>query len=460
MNHSTTILDVFADRVARHPDRIALEELAAGGAPRDVRLTWREWHELSSRVAAALVRDGVQPGESVAILAGNRNLWPIADVGVLMAGAVSVGACTSSPAWDIVRQLADCGAVAAIVDTMEQLTKLTEARGELPSLRLVVCDAGPSNGARWWGEWLGDAIAAGTPLPAATPDDVALLVYTSDPGAEPKGARLTHRYISACADSLRETLGLGDLDSSLSFLPYCHAGERIFGLYTRILCGMTTGHVTDRSLLRDAARTFEPTVFSASPGDFAALHASLLAHERALGGDDLERWRLGVALGRERSVFRRRGEAVPDILEARWRVASAPCRTELARMLGRNIRLAISDAPALPSEAADYLDAVGLTVLASYGSAEHLCVAMQRPDAHDAQSVGPPMPGTEVRIADDGELLVKRSALTFAGYHGRPAATREAFTPDGAWLKTGDMARFGDDGRLRISGRKTEAGTS
>ncbi len=456
MTRTTTILDVFADRVAKHPDRIAIEELAAGGARRDQRLTWREWHELSSRVGAALVRDGVQPGDTVAILAGNRNIWPIADIGVLMAGAVSVGVYTTSPVPQIVQQLSDCGAVAAIVDTTEQLAKLIAARGELPALRLIVCEDGPSNGARWWGEWLGDSMAAGTPLPPATPDDVALLIYTSGSTGAPKGARITHRCISACAASVRATLGLGDHDSSLSFLPYCHAGERIFGLYTRILCGMTTAHVEEQGKLWDAARAYGPTLFGGLPRYFEKLHESLLLHERTLGGEELERWRLAIALGRERSALRRRGDPVPDLLEARWRVAAAPIRAEMARMLGGNARLATSGGAALPVEVADYLEAAGLAVLGAYGQTEHLCVAMHRPDAYDTLSVGPPMPGTEVRIADDGELLIRRNALTFAGYHGKPAATREAFTEDGLWLKTGDLAEIGENGRLRITGRKKE----
>ena len=456
MDAATTMLDVFADRVARHPDRIALEELAAGGARRDVRLTWREWHELSSRVARALIRDGVQPGDSVAIVAGNRNIWPIADIGVLMAGAVSVGVYATSPVPQIVQQLNDCGAVAAIVDSTEQLTKLIEARGELPALRLIVCEDGPSNGARWWGEWLGDAMAAGAPLPRATPDDVALLIYTSGSTGEPKGARISHRYISASAASVRAILGLGDSDRSLSFLPYCHAGERIFGLYTRILCGMTTGHVEEQGKLWDAAGAFEPTLFGALPRYFEKLHESLLLHERTLGSEDRARWDAAIALGRERSALRRRGEPVPDLLEARWRVAAADCRAELSRMLGGSVRLATSGGAALPVEVADYLNAAGLTVLGAYGQTEHLCVAMHRPDAYDTLSVGPPMPGTDVSIAEDGELLIRRNGLTFVGYHGKPNATRDAFTADGLWLKTGDLAVLGANGRLQITGRKKE----
>ena len=452
-----TLLDVFNERVARHPDRLALEELAAGGARRDVRLTWREWHELSSRVARALLRDGVQPGDSVAIIAGNRNIWPIADVGVLMAGAVSVGVDPASPVAHVAAQLSDCSAVAAIVDSTEHLARLFEARGELPALQLIVCEDGPSNGARWWGEWLGDAMAAGAPLPHATPDDIALLIYPRGPAAEPIGARISHRYLSASTASLRTIVGLGDSDRALSVLPYFDAHERVFGLYTRILCGMSVGHVEQRGKIQPAARAFEPTFFSGRPEQFTQLHESLLAHHRALGDADRERWDDALALGRERSALRPRGEPVPDLLEARWRLASAGCRNELSRLLGGSVRVATVAGAGLPAETIEYLDAAGLTVLASYGRAEHLCIAMQRPDDRDPTTAGPPMPGTELRIADDGELLVRRGALTFAGYHERPNASRAAFTADGLWLKTGDTAEIAPNGQLRLTGAQRDS---
>jgi long-chain acyl-CoA synthetase len=124
-------------------------------------------------------------------------------------------------------------------------------------------------------------------------------------------------------------------------------------------------------------------------------------------------------------------------------------------MLGSRVRIASSGGAALPTEVADYLDAAGLTVLGAYGQTEHLCVAFHRPECYDTTTAGPPMPGTDVRIADDGELLIRRSALTFDGYHGRPEESREAFTADGVWLKTGDLAEL-RNGCLRITGRKKE----
>jgi len=464
-----TMLATFLDRVQRTPGRVALEELRAGGAEADVSLTWLEWHEVSRAFAASLVADGVAAGDCVAVLAGNRILWPVADVGILMAGALSVGLYPTSAPGQLRDLLADSGAVAIVVDSAEQCAKVQQVAAELPQLRVMI-SAETSGVASDWVRW-SEYLARGERLVAergevarevhrrtevAAPDDLALLIYTSGSTGEPKGARIPHRYLSASAASVRNTLGLGEHDTTLSFLPYCHAGERVFGLYTRILCGMRTGHVVDQARLWDAARAFEPTMFGGLPRYFEKIYETLVVHEGTLGGAARERWRHALDLGRERFLLRRTGHSVPDDLERRWREASQPCAEVFAGLLGRRVRLATSGGAKLPIEVADYLDAAGLTVLGAYGQTEHLCVAFHRADCYDTETVGPPMPGTEIRIDADGEVLIRRGALTFDGYHGQPAETRDAFTADGLWLRTGDLGALTADGRLRLTGRKKE----
>ena len=165
-------------------------------------------------------------------------------------------------------------------------------------------------------------------------------------------------------------------------------------------------------------------------------------HEGTLDAAARHAWQHAIALGRERFAHRRTGRSVPDDLETRWREATA--RPPRVSSPACSARACVSRRPAArrcPVEVADYLDAVGLTVLGAYGQTEHLCVAFHRPDAYDTDTVGPPMPGTEIRIDDDGEVLLERGPLTFAGYHGKPDATRDAFTTDGEWLRTGDLGR-------------------
>jgi long-chain acyl-CoA synthetase len=459
----STAVRAFLDRAASDADRVAYRELAAGGAPADTALTWGAWAEASRRFAAALVADGLRPGECVAILAGSGTLWPIADVGVLMAGGVSVGLYpTSAPAQ--VRQIvADCGAKVVVCDTADQLAKVIAVRDELPSVRTVVAlDA--SADAIGWDAWLARgaaALAAGAGaevdarIAAATPDDTAILIYTSGSTGEPKGAEIPHRYLLASARSIVGALGLEADDTTLSFLPFCHAAERIFGLWSRVVSGMEAALVPDHARVWQAARSYRPTLFGGLPRFFEKAYEALHAEQLRASGDERAAWDRTLDLGVARSRLMQAGSPVPAGLEREWREAGRPFFARASALFGGRVRRVTSGGAALPREVAEYLDALGITVLGAYGLTEHLCVAMNRPDAYRFDTAGPAMPGTEIRIADDGEILIRRSELTFSGYHGRPDETAAVFTADG-WLLTGDLGELLDGGHLRVTGRKKE----
>lgn len=457
-----TLLDVFLDRCARHPERVALRTLRAGGAEADGALTWGAWAEASLRFAAALAAAGHTPGEAVGILAGSRPVWPIADVGALAGGFVSVGLYPTSAPAQVRQVLADAGARAVVVDTPEQLAKVLSVRAELPALRTVV-SAAPTDapGVVAQDELLAGASGRGVAAAeararAARPADLAILIYTSGSTGEPKGARIPHRCLSASAASIRDTLGLAEEDTSLSILPYCHASERIFGLYTRILVGMEAALVPDHTRIWEAARAYGPTLFGGLPRFYEKAYEALQASRSDLSGDDAAFWDRVLELGRAASRSRRAGGPVPPEVEAEWRGLGGPVFARVRALFGGRLRLATSGGATLPAEVAEYLDALGVTVLGAYGMTEHLCAAFNRADHYTFDSVGPAMLGTELRIGDGGEVLIRRGALTFDGYHGRPAETAEAFTPDGAWLRTGDVGTLDERGFLRITGRTKE----
>jgi long-chain acyl-CoA synthetase len=424
-----------------HPDRVAFRSLAEGGADDPATWSWGEWAEAARRVAAALVADGLEPGRRVAVLAGSRPLWPVADLGTMAAGLVSVGLYPTSAPAQIGEILRDSGAAVAVVDTPERLARLRAVEGELPGLRRVVClepaagdGPGAGSGIRGrpggadggqapssptsWDAWLergrealeddGVREELARRRRAARPGDVAALIYTSGSTGVPKGARVSHRYLLSSAASIRQVLGLTSGDTALSFLPFCHAAERVFGLHTRLLCRMEAGLVQDATRVWDAARAYRPTLFGGLPRFYEKLHAGL-----------------------------REGREVADFL-------------------GDRLRLATSGGATLPEPVSRGLAERGVTVLGAYGLTEHLCVAFNRPDDPDLTTSGRPMPGTELRIAGDGEILVRRSDLTFSGYLGRPEASREAFTGDGEWLRTGDLGELTPGGFLRVVGRKKD----
>ncbi len=414
---SGTILDAFAARAGALAEKEAFRALLAGGAEREVGHTWGEWERAATNVATALIGAGHAPGERVAILAGNRPVWPIADLGILMAGMVSVGVYPTSAPGQVGQVLRDCGAVAIIVDTAAQLEKVLAVRAGLPALRTLVAPQGtPGAGVTGWEEWLAGGAASKSGdvahrIASAGPDDAALIIYTSGSTGDPKGAILTHRYLTASALAIQSHLGLTEADTSLSFLPYCHAAERVFGLYTRIVAGMSFGLVSEHAHLADAARGFHPTLFGGLPRHF------------------------------EKAVELLRG--------------SGP-EAGLALYFGDRVRLATCGGASFPADAARYLKGRGLEVLGAYGLTEHLCVSMHRPGQADYDTAGTQVGGTKLRVADDGELLVRKSELTFAGYFGRPGETAGAFTEDGQWLLTGDLGTVDAQGRVRVTGRKKE----
>jgi long-chain acyl-CoA synthetase len=460
----STAARAFLERAARHPDRVAYRTLAAGGAPRDEALTWGEWARASRRFAAALLADGLRPGDAVAVLAGSTTLWPVADLGVLLAGGVSVGLYPTSAPAQVRQILDDCGARVLVVDDDAQLAKAAEVHAELPRLRTLVSRGGGRDSVRW-DAWMErgaaelESVEIASELErrtaSASLDDTAILIYTSGSTGEPKGAEISHRCLLASAESIIGALGLGEDDTTLSFLPFCHAAERMFGLYTRIVAGMEAALVVDHTCVWQAAGAYGPTLFGGLPRFYEKAYEALHAEHLRTAGAEREAWDRTAELGIARSKRMQARRSVPAALEEEWRRVGEPLFRRARDLFGGRVRRATSGGAVLPAEVAEYLDALGITVLGAYGLTEHLCVAMNRPDAYRFDAAGPAMPGTEMRIAPDGEILIRRNDLSFAGYHGRPEETRGAFTEDG-WLLTGDLGELLADGSLRVTGRKKE----
>ncbi|TVP43205.1 MAG: long-chain fatty acid--CoA ligase [Gemmatimonadales bacterium] len=417
-------VELFLERVSRSGPTVALRTFPEGAT-----LTWDAWARQSAALASRLQAAGVRPGDRVAIWAGNRPLWPMGDLAALIAGAVPVGIYPSSAPVQVESLLADSGAVVALADTPERIRLLEDMRARLPSLAAIMGEA--DLGEAELGEAVHWTDRSRWPGLGVDPEADAILIYTSGSTGTPRGARISHRCLLASAASIRDTLGLVEGDVALSFLPYAHAAERIFGLYTRILTGMEGVLVEDHRQVWDAARAVHPTVFGGLPRFFEKVAEALCAD--AVGG--------AVAGG---------GDGAP----ARDREAAPAADT--TRFFGRRLRVATSGGATLVPSVSETLAEAGVTVLGAYGLTEHLCATMNRPDHHNLETSGPPMPGTELRIAGDGEILIRRGPLTFSGYLNREAETEATFTPDGKWLLTGDLGELDARGFLRVTGRKKE----
>jgi long-chain acyl-CoA synthetase len=287
----------------------------------------------------------------------------------------------------------------------------------------------------------------------AKPDDTAIMVYTSGTTGQPKGACLSHRYVINSVESLRGTIPIYDDDVAFSYLPYCHVAERIAGLYNRLYAGTPSYFVDDIAKLGAYMLEIGPTVFASLPRFFEKIHARVVSDLEREPPETRQKFQDALEIGRQISRLRQARSYVAPELLARYESEARPVLQRVKDYFGGRVRLLTSGGAPLITEIAEFFDAAGLPILQAYGLTENVCVAFNRADNHKFGTVGPPMPGCEVKIADDGEILV-RSEMMFSGYYKEPDKTAEMFR-DG-WLLTGDLGAFDADGFLRITGRKKE----
>src|SRR5215204_356211 len=413
-----TVYSLFADRVRKYANAEPKDVFYFRTNDRWQGISWQRFEQETYDFATALLSLGLPRGGSIFILMGNVPEWPISDIGTIAAGGVGVGLYPTSSAEQIAYIINHSDAEFVIVDSREQLQKVLSVREQLSKVpHLIALDAGAGDydDVISYRAFIEHGQADRSRFAAllkeraesAKPDDVAIMVYTSGTTGPPKGACLSHRYIINSVESLRETIPIYDTDVSFSYLPFCHVAERISGLYNRLYAGASAYFVDDLARLGEYMLEVKPTVFASLPRFFEKIYARIMADGS----------------------------------------------TRVKDYFGGRIRLATSGGAPLPLEVAEFFAAAGLPILQAYGLTENVCVAFNRPDNYKFGTVGPPMPGCEVRIAADKEILV-RSEMMFSGYYKAPEETTKVFA-DG-WLLTGDLGEFDQDGFLKIIGRKKE----
>jgi len=460
------IYSLFVDRVRRYRDSAEARSVfyfRRGEGWEGI--TWARFDREVHAFAMALLSLGLKKGASVAILMGNVPQWPIVDIGTIAAGGVGVGLYPTSSAEQCQYIINHSDAEFLVVDTRAQLEKVLRVRHLLPKLRVIVMidesaaseadrvigyqeliDRGPENRDHFSPLLNERAQTAGS-------EDIAIMVYTSGTTGPPKGACLSHRYVINSVESMRQIVPIFDNDVAFSYLPYCHVAERISGLYNRLYAGASAYFVDDLSRLGRYMLEVKPTVFASLPRFFEKIHARIVADVEAAPEKERQRFNDALDVGRRISRLGQSKQEVPKELRSEFDVDAAPVLKKVKDYFGGCIRLATSGGAPLPLEVAEFFDAAGLPILQAYGLTENICVAFNRADNHKFGTVGPPMPGCEVKIAADGEIVV-RSEMMFSGYYKAPEQTAEMFR-DG-WLLTGDIGELGEDGFLKITGRKKE----
>ncbi len=480
-NRPPSVAALFIDRVAATPDGEAYRypvPSASGEGPDDWKsLSWGQAAKRVYAIAAGLIALGVQPEERVALSSATRVEWILIDLGVMCAGAATTTVYPSTNAEESAFILADSESRILIAEDAEQLAKARERRTELPDLaHVVVIDpAGvePAEGdPEGWIITLADLEAKGDELLAKTPDAVtervsaitadqlATLIYTSGTTGRPKGVRLPHDNWSYMAKATVATGLITAEDVQYLWLPLAH----VFG---KVLTSgqIEVGHVTaidgriDKII--ENLPVVQPTYMAAVPRIFEKVYNGVASKARAGGGAKYKifQWAAGVA--REyakvsQDNFRRTGKAsVPFALGAKHKVADALVFSKIRDAFGGRLRACISGSAALAPDIGYFFAGAGVHILEGYGLTETSAASFVNPgEAYRTGTVGKPLPGTEVRIADDGEILMRGPGV-MEGYHKLPEKTEEVLESDG-WFHTGDIGELSADGYLRITDRKKD----
>jgi long-chain acyl-CoA synthetase len=411
---------------------------------------------------------GVTPGDRVAIMSESRPEWVMADLAILTAGAVTVPVYPTLSASQAAYILADAGARGVIVSDAVQAAKIQEIRHRAPSVEFVVVfDEGVArDGAsiltRSEVAARGHAALERDPslparhaakIAAVAPEDLATIIYTSGTTGEPKGVMLTHENIVSNIRGVHPLLVKGPEDVALSFLPLSHSFERTV-VYSYLTDGVTvTFAETMDSLARDLPAV-APTLLTAVPRVFEKLHARIV--DTVEQGSGLRRrlfhWAFRVGLARVARAQARDGSLAPS--GWRDRLADALVFAKIRARVGGRLRLLFSGSAPLPTFIAEFFAAAGLPILEGYGLTETSPVLTANPPERPRfGTVGPAIPGVELRIAEDGEILA-RGPNVMRGYWNKPDATAEALV-DG-WFHTGDIGRLDGDGYLTITDRKKD----
>ncbi|KAA1426975.1 AMP-dependent synthetase/ligase [Nocardioides antri] len=449
-----TLCAAFQQTAAAHPDAVALR------TPDDsVSLTWRQYADRVRAVAAGLAALGVQRGDTVALMLTNRPEFHVADTGVLHTGATPFSI-YNTLATDQIAYLFGNAGNRVVITEQQFLEKLRLANTSGQVEHFVVVD-GPAEGAIT----LEELEASGDPSydfdaawQAVEPSDVLTLIYTSGTTGPPKGVELTHANLMAEMDALEGYFPLTHEDSLVSYLPDAHIANRWGAHYNNLRFGIRITTVADPKQLVATLPLVRPTFFGAVPAVWYKVKAGI---EAALAAEPDEKkrkiaqWAIGT--GTKVAWLRSEGKPVPLALKLQHGIADKVVLSKLRERMGLDrVRVAATGASAIAPDALAFMLGLGIPVLEVWGMSEtSAVVTMNPPDGIRIGTVGKVVPGgTEISLADDGELLV-RGPLVMKGYRNDPERTAEAIDADG-WMHTGDIATIDDDGYVRIVDRKKE----
>jgi long-chain acyl-CoA synthetase len=419
-------------------------------------VSWNDADELVGAYANGLLARGVGKGDTFALLAQNSLDWALLDFALAQIGAVSVPVYANSSARDVGYLLGHSDAVGIVCEDAAQLAKVEEVAEELPKLEQVLTYhdlAGLAAHGVDFARTHPDALAEASA--AIDEEDLYTIIYTSGTTGPPKGCMLRHRNyyaMTSVVDSMADHYRPDDM--MLLYLPLAHNFGRLM-LLTGAYVGFPIAFLADPLRVADAMLQVRPTVLPSVPRVYEKVYAAVQSRFDEATGVKRRLIDWALPIGREVSRLQAEGKPIPRGLATRQRLADRLVFSKVKERLGGRLRIPISGGAPLAKEIAEFFDAVGIRILEGYGLTECTTAAStNRPGRYRFGTVGPALPGFEVRVADDGEILV-RSETVFKGYFKDPGATAAVLGPDG-WLRTGDIGDVDADGFISITERKKD----
>ncbi|MGG5257380.1 AMP-dependent synthetase/ligase [Phycicoccus avicenniae] len=465
-HRAQSVAHLFRDRVAASADRPAfLHAIVRESGDEWVTVTWRELDVVVRELAAGIVALGVEPEDRVAIASGTRYEWALADLANMLAGAATTTIYPTTIADDVAFILSDSGARVVFAENSEQLEKLRAIRDRIPGVGRVVLMEGVPDTDDWTltfdqlrqigREYLaGDPGAVDARVEAIKPDQLATIIYTSGTTGRPKGVRLLHSswtYEGAATDAINI---LTEDDVQYLWLPLAHVfGKNLLTLPLQI--GFATAIDGRIDKIVDNLAVVKPTFMGAAPRIFEKAYARIQMMMAAEGGLKARLFAAASDTGREVSILREQGKNPGGLLARKHAVLDKLVASKIRERFGGNIRFFISGSAALNQDIARWFDGMGMLIAEGYGMTETSAASfVNRTKAYRYGTVGWPLPGTEARIAEDGEVLMRGPGI-MQGYHNNPDATAETIDAEG-WLHTGDIGELDERGFLRITDRKKD----
>ena len=456
------------------PDGVALRQKEHGvWKP----VTWAQYEQRSRWFGLGLLQLGLQPGQKLAVLSENREEWVLAQLGTSMVGGITAGVYPTSPAHEVEYLLALSEAPVILCEDQEQLDKVLAVRARLPELRtLIIIDTRGlrryersgivdfaqvlESGRQFEAQHAAEAAAA---MQAPRLDDIGLIAFTSGSTGRPKAAMMSWRGLGAAARGLNSMLGCRQGDELVSYLPLCHMAEQMFSVHIPLSVGATVSFAESLRTVQEDLRELSPQIFFGVPRIWEKFHSSIQTKLREAGGMRMALYQRAMA---SLESLTSKGCAHWSLAERlRFGFWYVMVLRALLNYVGlRRCRIAVSSGAPIAPEILKFFRTLGVPIREAYGLTEASgATTMQPSDESPLGTVGVPCPGTELKLADDGEILV-RGDVVFRGYFKNDEATREAIDAEG-WLHTGDVARWdetpggstaGAGRELRIVDRKKD----